>query len=224
MYTIIYINIQVSTTNYNKIKYLDKKYIIIYKCCMSDEKIKPKPIDATLKEQLRELYVQGIQDVNGNRQYPSIEQLATDHNVAKVTLFRKSSSENWKGQRALFEQRLAQKKDAERVENLVKESVEFDSRNLNIAKALQGQVTHLIRLAAQEIQDNELRRPFSPVALERLAGACMSIQKIGRLALGETTENTQINGTINNESAIRTVHEFIDELTDLKRKGSGTLN
>ena len=43
---------------------------------MSDNKNKPKPIDATLKEELRELYVQGIQDVNGNRQYPSIEQLA----------------------------------------------------------------------------------------------------------------------------------------------------
>ena len=128
------------------------------------------------------------------------------------------------GQRALFEQRLAKEKDAQRVQNLVKESVEFDSRNLNIAKAMQGQVTHLIRLAAQEIQENELRRPFSPVALERLAGAVMSIQKIGRLALGETTENTQINGTISQESAIRTVHEFIDELTELKRKGSRTLN
>ena len=191
---------------------------------MSDNKNKPKPIDATLKEELRELYVQGIQDVNGNRQYPSIEQLSKDHNVAKVTLFRKSSSEDWKGQRALFEQRLAKEKDAQRVENLVKESVEFDSRNLNIAKAMQGQVTHLIRLAAQEIQENELRRPFSPVALERLAGAVMSIQKIGRLALGETTENTQVNGTISQESAIRTVHEFIDELTEAKRKGSGTLN
>ena len=191
---------------------------------MSDNKNKPKPIDATLKEELRELYVQGIQDINGNRQYPSIEQLVKDHNVAKVTLFRKSSSEDWKGQRALFEQRLAKEKDAQRVQNLVKESVEFDSRNLNIAKAMQGQVTHLIRLAAQEIQENELRRPFSPVALERLAGAVMSIQKIGRLALGETTENTQINGTISQESAIRTVHEFIDELTELKRKGSRTLN
>lgn len=191
---------------------------------MSDKKNKPNPINATIKEELRELYVQGIQDAQGHRQYPSIEQLAQDHNVAKVTLFRKSSSEDWRGQRALFEQRLGQKNDAERLENLIKESVAFDSRNLNIAKAMQGQVTHLIRLAAEEIQANETRRPFTPVGIERLANAVLAIQKIGRLALGESTENTQINGSITNDSEVREINDFIDELFEAKRNGTITIN
>ena len=186
---------------------------------MSEEKTKPRSLDATLQEELRELYVQGITDVNGNRNYASIESLAKDYNVAKVTLFRKAKAHNWKEQRALFEQRLATEKDSQRLHD-----VEFDSRNLNIAKHMQGQVTHLIRLAAQEIREHETRRPFTPVGLERLANAVVAIQKIGRLALGETTENTKISGTITNESTLRSVHEFLDELTEAKRKGSRTIN
>lgn len=191
---------------------------------MNTEKQQPNSLSASLTEEIRELYVQGVEDNAGNRVYPSIETLASDFNVAKVTLFRRAKSQDWRTQRAIFEQRLSQEKDSKRLETLIKESVEFDSRNLNLAKAMQGQVTHLIRLAAQEIQDNDLRRPFTPVGLERLANAVIAIQKVGKLALGETTENTSINATVSNESAIREVHEFLDELTEIKRNGSKSLH
>jgi hypothetical protein len=191
---------------------------------MNTEKQQPNSLSASLTEEIRELYVQGVSDNAGNRVYPSIETLASDFNVAKVTLFRRAKSQDWRTQRAIFEQRLSQEKDSKRLETLIKESVEFDSRNLNLAKAMQGQVTHLIRLAAQEIQDNDLRRPFTPVGLERLANAVIAIQKVGKLALGETTENTSINATVSNESAIREVHEFLDELTEIKRNGGKSLH
>ena len=185
-------------------------------------KDKPNKPTAGLIEQIRDIYVQGVIDSTGNRTHISIEQLALNHNVAKVTLFRKAKEQDWKTQRAIFEQKLSNDKDILRRKRLVDESVEFDTRNLTIAKALQNQVSHLINIASTEIQEDRTRRPFNPVGLERLANATLYIQKVGRLALGENTEHTKIDGAINYESTLSEINELIDELTREKSLPANT--
>ena len=103
---------------------------------MTNQPTKNKPT-ASILEEIRELYVTGTEDATGDRVYPSIESLAKDFNVAVVTLFRKSREGDWKEQRQIFERKLAEEKDAKKREIMVKESVEFDARNLNLAKAMQ---------------------------------------------------------------------------------------
>ena len=187
---------------------------------MGDTDSTTKPLTLDLAETIRQEYVSGITDENGTRTYPSIDYLVEKHNVAKATLFRRMKAQNWKSQRTKFELELSQKKDIHKRDELAKESINFDGRNLNLAKAIQQQVSHLLQGAMREIAQDQRRRPFTPVALERLANALSITQKIGRLSLGESTENNSVHATINQESAVREVYEFIDELTDAKRTSS----
>tara|TARA_R110000796_G_scaffold172100_2_gene289090 strand:+ start:203 stop:790 length:588 start_codon:yes stop_codon:yes gene_type:complete len=181
------------------------------------EKTSPNTLTPDLTELLRQEYVQGVTNDKGERIYPSIDVLVEKHNVAKASLFRRAKSQNWREQRNRFELELSQQKDVEKRNELAKESINFDGRNLNLAKALQQQISHLIQRGMQEINENPVLRPFNPVALERLANALLVTQKVGRLSLGDSTENTSINATITQESAVREVYEFIDELANAKR-------
>lgn len=184
---------------------------------MTMEKTSPNTLTPDLTELLRQEYVQGVTNDKGERIYPSIDVLVEKHNVAKASLFRRAKSQNWREQRNRFELELSQQKDVEKRNELAKESINFDGRNLNLAKALQQQISHLIQRGMQEINENPVLRPFNPVALERLANALLVTQKVGRLSLGDSTENTSINATITQESAVREVYEFIDELANAKR-------
>ena len=184
---------------------------------MTMEKTSPNTLTPDLTELLRQEYVQGVTNDKGERVYPSIDVLVEKHNVAKASLFRRAKSQNWREQRNRFELELSQQKDVEKRNELAKESINFDGRNLNLAKALQQQISHLIQRGMQEINENPVLRPFNPVALERLANALLVTQKVGRLSLGDSTENTSINATITQESAVREVYEFIDELANAKR-------
>ena len=100
---------------------------------------------------------------------------------------------------------------------LVKESVEFDARNLNLAKAMQGQITHLLSQGARLIQQNNTAKPFSPESLTKLATALISVQKIGRLALGDTTDNTRINAEFSDDATARQVDELLEQIAEAKR-------
>ena len=183
---------------------------------MANQSVKNKPT-ASILEEIRELYVTGTENQTGDRVYPSIQSLAKDFNIAEVTLFRKAKDGDWKEQRQIFERKLAEEKDAKKRDMMVKESVEFDARNLNLAKAMQGQITHLISQGARAIQQNNTAKPFSPESLTKLATALISVQKIGRLALGDTTENTRINAEFNDESTARQVDEILAEIAEAKR-------
>ena len=183
---------------------------------MSNDSSKNKPTPSLI-EQIRDLYVTGTDNKLGERVYPSIESLAEDFNVAKVTLFRKAKDGDWKEQRQIFEKKLAEEKDAKKREVLVKESVEFDARNLNLAKAMQGQITHLLSQGARLIQQNNTAKPFSPESLTKLATALISVQKIGRLALGDTTDNTRINAEFSDDATAKQVDELLEQIAEAKR-------
>lgn len=190
---------------------------------MSNDSQKKKPT-ADILEEIRELYVTGTEDSSGNRVYPSIQRLAEDFKVAEVTLFRKAKSGDWKEQRQIFEKKLAEEKDAKKRELMVKESVDFDARNLNLAKAMQGQITHLISQGARSIQQNNTAKPFSPESLTKLATALMTVQKVGRLALGDTTDNTRINAEFNDEATARQVDEILAEIAEAKRNSEKAIH
>tara|TARA_R100001460_G_scaffold2629_1_gene8394 strand:- start:23027 stop:23599 length:573 start_codon:yes stop_codon:yes gene_type:complete len=190
---------------------------------MTNQPTKNKPTASRLEE-IRELYVTGTEDATGDRVYPSIESLAKDFNVAVVTLFRKAREGDWKEQRQIFEKKLAEEKDAKKREMMVKESVEFDARNLNLAKAMQGQITHLLSQGARAIASNNTAKPFSPESLTKLATALISVQKIGRLALGDSTDNTRIDAQFNDENTARQVDEILEQLAEAKRNSEKAIH
>ena len=98
---------------------------------------------------------------------------------------------------------------------MAKESQEFDSNSLKIAKALQNEIVTLLQKSNQQRTAGVDKPYFSPSALNSLGMALQTCQKVGRLALGESTENTNVT---NKQSTIEETFALIDEIC----KGRGT--
>ena len=58
-----------------------------------------------------------------------------------------------------------------------------------------------------------------PTQINALANTALTAQKIGKLALGETTENVEINGNIQN-TAFREAMELLDTVAEQRRESN----
>ncbi len=165
-------------------------------------------------EKIRKEFVQGF-DENSERKHPTIDELSKKYNIPSVTLYRKSQSMGWKLQKETFKQNLQFETDYEKSKLMAKESQEFDSNSLKIAKALQNEIVTLLQKSNQQRTAGVDKPYFSPSALNSLGMALQTCQKVGRLALGESTENTNVT---NKQSTIEETFALIDEIC----KGRGT--
>ena len=105
----------------------------------------------------------------------------------------------------------------ESVKNLAEESKRFDNTSINLAMALLGTVAQAIRKNSTEITRG--RRGLIPSQLNALANTAMNAQKIAKLALGETTENVNLNATLQRDTYAEAM-ELLDELENIKRTSS----
>lgn len=174
---------------------------------------KPTKLTDTIKEKIRNLYVQGIDDEHGDRILYSLDELAKKFNIAQSTLYRNAKNESWKIERDRFQNEYQNKLDQERQKTLVKESRQFDQTAFNISKALMGQVGMTIRRAQE--QDN-----FTPRMVKEIAEATYQIQRIGKLALGEPTENLNLNARVQETDAFRRTMELLDTVAEQRRRSA----
>lgn len=181
--------------------------------------------------EMRHRYVHGVIDDNGRREWPTLEFLAKRFGIAVVTIGKRVKNENWAGQRADFERRLRDQIDREKRKDLAKEASEFDLTSLRLAKGLQNEIAQII-IDSQEqrrVYKEELAaakaaglpapasvRVLVPATVNSLASALSIAQKVGRLAMGETTENANVN--INDQREFEEARRIIDELARGKRQ------
>lgn len=177
---------------------------------MSKKTVKLTP---TLKEKVRNLYVQGIEDEQGARILYSLDTLATQHKIGKSTLYRHAKDEGWKVQQEQFQQEYLAQLDENRKKELVDESKKFDMTTLNISKALLGQIGQSIKKAQSEDK-------FSPSLLNTLAEATYKVQRVAKLALGEATDNMNLNAKVEDTSAFREAMELLDEVAEQRRESN----
>ena len=52
-----------------------------------------------LKKELRDLFVHGYLDENNKRQFPTIDQLSSQFDVSRATLYRFSNKNDWQQQK-----------------------------------------------------------------------------------------------------------------------------
>ena len=60
-------------------------------------------LDSTLKEKIRNQYVQGLDNEQGERILYSLDQLASEYNIGKSTLYRHAKADGWKMQQEQFQ-------------------------------------------------------------------------------------------------------------------------
>lgn len=173
-----------------------------------------KKLTDALKLKMRNEFVQGT-DGGEERVFPNLDEMIKKHKVAKSTLYRLASSENWKQQRSEFQIDYTAQLDEKRTKNLVKESKNFDNSSINLAKGIYSSVAQTLQNNNKEITQG--KPPLPPQAIRSLASAAATAQRIAKLALGESTEN--INANVKDTTSFREAMELLDEVANAKRNG-----
>lgn len=167
----------------------------------------PKHDDNTIEE-IRQEFVQGKM-IDEKRIYPTIEELSQSWSIPAITLYRKSNAQKWKEQRETFQQELSRKIDMEKQKKMAKDAIDFDENNMRIAKALQNEIVALLSFSNKKRQETPDRPYLSPSSLNSLGMALSTCQRVGRLALGESTDNTNVT---TNESTVNEAFQLIEEI------------
>ena len=72
---------------------------------------KVQKLNPTLKEKIRNLFVQGIDGDAGERVLFSLDELAAKHKIGKSTLYRHAKADNWKIQQEQYQYEFLKKLD-----------------------------------------------------------------------------------------------------------------
>ena len=147
-----------------------------------------------LKTIVKTEFVQGVELDSGERQHFTIEDLIKKHNLASATLYRAARSEGWKTLREQYNQELQEKLNQIRSTKVAKESTKWDDTILDSAKELQQQAMYYLELNKRAMDAQA--KPFPPSQFLAITNAFLVAQKLGKIALGEITENINVNTTI----------------------------
>ena len=121
----------------------------------------------------------------------------------------------------IFKENLQMEIDSAKQKVMAKEAKEFDSNSLKIAKALQSEIVGLLQQSNKQRKKGIDKPYFSPSALNSLGMALHTCQRVGRLALGESTDNTNVT---NKQSTIEETFALIDEICRGRGKGDTNLH
>lgn len=176
---------------------------------------KSKRLTADELEQVRDLYVQGEESPVG-RKYPTLQELANRFESSIATISRKAKDGGWDEQRSIFEVKLQRDRDEMRRREMINQAVEFDSNSLLLAKSLQAEIGKVLQSVAQKRKEDPSKpHVLGGSSLSQLANALSICHRTGRLALGESTENTNVSG-----KATESIDEAFAIVEQLARSGS----
>jgi hypothetical protein len=118
----------------------------------------------------------------------SIRELADKFSCSADALEARAGREQWTEQRRKMSAEVLERANQEIADKRVAELVKFNEEDLEIARAIRKQIrTHI----EDSIQSNNLMKSDD---IRKLASAAESAQKIGRLALGVSTNNNEVTG------------------------------
>lgn len=121
---------------------------------------------------------------------PQLGDVATKFGIPLSTVKKRSMIEKWTEERQLFQKRLEEAKREKTTEVLASKGAEFDALSLRNADKKLRMIERMID-RAEKIGDG-----FTPAQVRSLAGALKDAQAVGRLALGDSTENTKHSGAL----------------------------
>jgi len=163
-----------------------------------------------LKTVIKTEFIQGVELKSGKTKHFTIEDLIKKHNVAPATMYRAAQAEAWKTLREQYNLELQEKINEERQKKIAKDSVKFDDRLLAKANDLINQVSYYLTL--NEDAMNKGAKPFAPNQFLALTNALLSAQKLGKISMGEITENINVHSTIKEADAFKSVMELLDSV------------
>jgi len=154
-----------------------------------------------IKETIRNEYVHGFINDNGQRVMPTLDDLIDKYKAASSTIYRASSQDQWKQQKKDFSVQLAQDLDIKKTEELQDYFFNNDEAAMEIAKEIFNQIE--LKL---EDEDN-----LTPHAIASLACSALKAQK-----LFKNVTPTSTSAPVNTESFQKAM-ELLDEIAEMKK-------
>ena len=130
----------------------------------------------------KKAYVEGDEQADGTRKWPTLEDVATRYAIGQTHLRRTAATKGWKEERELFQQRIAAALREKRVASLAAKGAQFDGAALRIAELIMAQV----EVALTEAREKKLL--LGAGELNRMSHTVRVAHQAGRLAMGDTTE------------------------------------
>lgn len=125
-------------------------------------------------------YVEGFEEDGVRVANPTLEQLEARFDIPLSTLRKRSGLEHWGDERNLFGTRLERAKQEKTTQVLASKGAEFDALALRVAEKI------LKKIEAKA--DGEV----SPAQLAALAAGVKGAQYVGRLVMGDSTDNARL--------------------------------
>jgi hypothetical protein len=174
-------------------------------------------------EAIRAAYTEGMPkddaDNDEDREWPTLEEVAERFDIRADQVRRRAGKESWSLQRVAVQRRIADTRTKKRASALARESVEFDTRTLSIAKMGQGAIAMRVAEILQDAHQHQQRRTeaaqrtaagqpsdwrdyVSPVdarELDSLARAAQTFQMMGRKAMGEDVQHHDVEVNVSGE-------------------------
>jgi len=173
-------------------------------------------ITPELRQTIRDEFVHGYTNAEGQRVYPAVEALCKRHDVARATLYRLVDKENWQAEKNRIQTELEQRQDAERLERMLASGKQLDDRALTIAQGMLQKVATRMRRGFADEEANPQHGGLETETLRELSQIAMNAQKIGKLALGQAQEISKVSADISNPEAFREVMEQLDEIAEAR--------
>ena len=169
-----------------------------------------------LKIAIKDEFIHGILDEQGQRQFPTIDGLVKAHNVARATLFRHANKENWQQQKNKVQTEIEQKLSAERLTRMIEDGNRLDDTALVIAQGMLQKVGRRLQRGFADEQQNPETGGLATDEVRDLSQVALNAQKIGKLALGQAQEIQKVSADVSNPEAFREVMEQLDELAEIR--------
>ncbi len=168
--------------------------------------------------EVKSSFIEGIKDGSNpdERVFLNLKDLAERMEVPLQLMRVRSADERWFEQREQYQLRLSKSKQTKRILELSKESVDFDSKSLNLAKLGMAMVTARMSEIAREVQESQRRREdalkmaqqghlidpndlatvIDAKELDTLSRAANQWQVLGQKALGTDIQRMEIQQEI----------------------------
>lgn len=169
-----------------------------------------------LKVEIKQQFIEGYLDENSKRVFPFIEQLAETHNVARATLYRHSTKEDWQAQKNKFHTRIEVKTTEKKVNEFAKASSRLDESSLNIAQGLLNSVGMKLQKAMEEHRTNPNYVGLPNSELREMSNTAINAQKIGKLALGEAQEINKVTANVSTSDDFRGLLDQIQQVNRVR--------
>ena len=170
---------------------------------------------------IKEEFIYGIVDEQGQRQFPTLQHLAKRHDVVQSSLYRWASKEAWQRHKDHYHSKLEQELEQERIKSLVEENKRLDQNSIRIAQAMLNRVGTRLRQAMDDEQSGSDRPGMTASELRELSNVAANAQKVGKLALGEAQEISKVAADVTTPESFQRVMETLDELAETRASRHG---